>query len=151
MENKTELHSQYKKLLRYLLFYEYILECAEEEIKNNTGVVSDRVERLVIDKPEEFINKHFLLNMGESAVWPDDYEGYNEMLYHLLRQNYFRVLIWTDDNRGEAGEETIHVMKAGCLTKKLSVSAELNCFIKLFTENRRIKRDLEHMRADNVS
>ena len=118
MRNKKNQYD-YSSILRCFKLYEYIYESAKKELDANTQLVSYRTERLVIDYPDKFIKKHF----PASYNCPD--EDIREMLYGVLRRKRLSLLMWTDDNRGDAGKDTIHIIKPDRFSRRTSGEIEL--------------------------
>ena len=118
----------YSSIFRCFKLYEYMYECAKQElnINNNTALVSNRTERLVIDYPDKFIKKYF-----PPYSYSCSNEDMREMLYGVLKSKGLSILMWTDDSRTfhGAGKDTIHIIKPDHFSHRTSGD------IKLLLEN----------------
>ena len=136
MEDRKRKYD-YNSVLQCFKLYEYVYECAKEELNANTKLVSDRSERLVIDYPDNFIKKYF-----PSSYSLSDDEEVREMLYGILRKNRYSPLsfcIWTDDNRTlhGAGKDTIHVIKPNRLSERI---IRIDKLLKIMEKKKMIER-----------
>ena len=116
---EKNLKYDYSDVFQCFKFYEYMYQCAEKELNlnNNTALVSDRSERLVIEYPDKFIEKYFPASYDFSS------EDIREMLYGILRYERLSILMWTDDNRScsGAGKDTIHIIKPDSFSKRTPI------------------------------
>ena len=124
----------YSSVFQCFKLYEYVYECAKEELDANTKLVSNRAERLVIDYPDDFIKKYFPSSYSLSYD-----EEVREMLYDgVLRNSRYSPLsfcIWTDDNRGEAGKDTIHIIKPDHFSERI---IDIDALLKIVEKKKKI-------------